>query len=133
MNFASIKAKAIKHKKVIIIGYLLKVFITLAVIGFAQDPAKKKTDEIKIKTSLMCNMCKERITNGLAYEKGIKDVIVDVPTKVVTVKYSTKQTSPEKIRIKISKMGYDADEVPADVKAYEKLPACCKKDATPHE
>jgi hypothetical protein len=31
------------------------------------------------------------------------------------------------IQIAISKLGYDADSIPADPKAYEKLNACCKK------
>jgi hypothetical protein len=29
-------------------------------------------------------------------------------------------------------LGYDADTVAADEKAYTRLPACCKKDAPPH-
>jgi copper chaperone CopZ len=133
MNFQSIKAKVIKHKKWIIAGYVLKLLVTLAIVGFAQEPVKKKTEEIQIKTSLMCKMCKERITNGLIYEKGIKDVSIDIPSKIVTVKYNTKQTNPDKIRTSISKMGYDADKVAGDPKAYEKLPPCCKKDAPTHE
>lgn len=133
MNFAILKAKVIKHKKWIIAGYLVKLLITLAIVGFAQEPMKKKVDVIQIKTSLMCKMCKERITNGLIYEKGIKDVTIDIPSKIVTVKYNTKQTTPDQIRTKISKMGYDADQVPGDAKAYEKLPACCKKDGATHD
>ncbi|MEI6576476.1 MAG: heavy metal-associated domain-containing protein [Bacteroidota bacterium] len=132
MSISFVKEYFKKYKKWIIAGYIVKFLITATIIGFAQQPSKK-FDEIQIKTSLMCKMCKERITNGLIYEKGIKDVTIDIPTKVVTVKYNTKQTSPDIIREKISKMGYDADKIAGNQKAYEKLPACCKKDAAAHD
>ena len=95
----------------------------------AQD---KKTDIIKIKTSAMCGQCKERIESGLAYEKGVKDVQLDIETKIVTIKFNTKTTTPDEIRRKIAKLGYDADTITADKAAYNKLPPCCKKDATKH-
>ena len=91
-----------------------------------------KNVEIKIKTSAVCGMCKDRIEQGLAFEKGIKDVSLDVETKIATVKYNPGKTTPDEIRKAISKLGYDADDVPADEKAYEKLPKCCKKDAPKH-
>jgi periplasmic mercuric ion binding protein len=131
-TFSSIKAKIIKHKTLIISSWLIKTLIMLAIFGFTQDPAKK-TDVVQIKTSLQCKMCRDKITNGLIYEKGIKDVTVDIPAKTVTVKYNTKQTTPDKIREKITKLGYDADNMPADPKSYEKLPPCCKKDAAEHK
>jgi len=97
--------------------------------AFSQE---KKIDTIKIKTSAVCGMCKERIENGLAYEKGVKDVSLDVETKIVTIRYNTKSTNPDNLRKKISKLGYDADDIPCDKAAYDKLPACCKKDAPKH-
>jgi len=65
-------------------------------------------------------------------EKGIKYVELDDETKIVTVEYRTAKTNPDEIRKAISKIGYDADDVEADPIAYEKLPACCKKDVPPH-
>ena len=100
----------------------------------AQDD---KFAEIKIKTSSQCDMCKEKIEETLAFEKGVKSSNVEVEKQIVTVKYRKGKTSPAKIRKAISKAGYDADDVAADPKAYSKLPACCKKpddpDAAPHE
>jgi periplasmic mercuric ion binding protein len=68
----------------------------------------------------------------MAYGKGIRDVSLDVDTKIATIKYSTTKTTPDEIRKAISKLGYDADDVPADKTAYAKLPPCCKKDAKKH-
>jgi len=107
------------------------VIVILAQVSCAQST--KKTAEIKIKTSAVCGMCKDKIEKELGFEKGITEVTLDSETKICTVIYKTDKTSPEKIRLAISKIGYDADEVKADPKAYEKLSSCCKKDAGNHE
>lgn len=97
----------------------------------AQDP-EPKIKEIKIQTSAICGMCEERIESNMAYEKGVTLVELDDKTKIVTITYRTAKTDPKKLREAISKLGYDADDVEADPKAYAKLPACCKKGVTPH-
>lgn len=89
--------------------------------------AQESTAEVKIKTSATCEMCKETIEKYVAFEKGVKKVTVDVNTKIATVVYNPQKTSPEKIRTAISNAGYDADDVPANKKAYNKLDECCKK------
>jgi periplasmic mercuric ion binding protein len=100
--------------------------------GNATAQSTAKTADIKIKSSVVCGQCKDRIESGLAYEKGVKEVSVDLKTKEVTVKYNPAKTTPEDIRTALSKIGYDADDVKADPKAYAKLPSCCKKDAAAH-
>lgn len=108
--------------------YTLLLFI-LALISYTSKAQDNKTEEIKIKTSAMCDMCKTTIEKDLAFEKGIKNSTLDVDSKIITVVYNPKKTTPDKIRMAISKIGYDADEVPADTKAYKQLNSCCKKDA----
>lgn len=93
--------------------------------SFSQDAKKKET--IEIKTSAQCEMCKERIEKALAYTKGVKKSNLDINSKKITVTFNPKKISVEKIREVISKAGYDADDMAADVKAYEMLPGCCKK------
>lgn len=108
-----------KNLKSISALFLMLVFATGA---FAQG-----NDTLKIKTSAECGMCKKTIEKELAYVKGVKKANLDVESKVVTVIYNPKKTSPEKIKAAIAKCGYDADDVKAEGKAYEKLPDCCKK------
>ena len=88
---------------------------------------------VKIKTSAICEMCKERIERNLAFEKGVKEANLDVATKVVTVIYNPKKTDVTKLKANISKTGYDADELIADPKGYQKLPGCCKKGVITHK
>jgi copper chaperone CopZ len=98
-------------------------------LAFASDQPRT----VKIKTSAICKMCKARIERNLAYEKGVTDVTLDVDTKVATVTYNPKKTDVAKIKANIVKTGYDADELPADSKGYEKLPSCCKKGGMGHQ
>jgi len=113
----------------------LKIIIILAVFlsspVFSQEK-ERNTAEITIKTSAVCGMCKDRIEHDMAFEKGVKDVNLDLETKEVTIEYKTRKTNPDRLRKAITEIGYDADDLEADAKAYEKLPACCKKDAPPH-
>jgi copper chaperone CopZ len=112
---------------------LVSIFTITGLSGVAQEKKKqKKAEEIEIQTSAVCGMCKERIEHDLAFEKGIKSVSLNNETKIVTVGYNPKQTNPDKIRKAISEIGYDADDVPADQEAHDKLPKCCQKGNEPH-
>ena len=109
--------------------YSLVVLVALSSACFGQQ---KKVDTIGIKTSAVCGMCKDRIEGCLAFEKGVKSSSLDVETKVATIVYNPAKTSPAQLRLTLSKLGYDADTIPANQAAYAKLPACCKKDAQKH-
>ncbi len=99
--------------------------------GFAGASVRDdKEKEVKFKTSAICGMCKARIERNLGFEKGVKEASLDVPSKVVTIKYNPKKTDVAKLKANISKTGYDAEEVVADEAGYARLPACCKKTST---
>jgi hypothetical protein len=61
------------------------------------------------------------------FEKGVKRATLDVESKELTVIYQSAKTNPDKLRVAVTKIGYDADSIPADPKAYSKLHSCCKK------
>ena len=86
----------------------------------------------QFKTSAVCDMCKARIEKSLAYEKGVQTAVLDVPSKVLTVTYKADKTTPAALRAAVQKTGYDADELTADARAYNRLPDCCKKTNAVH-
>ncbi|MBD2767674.1 heavy-metal-associated domain-containing protein [Hymenobacter sp. BT664] len=86
----------------------------------------------QFKTSAVCDMCKARLEKSLAYEKGVQSASLDVPTKVLTVTYRADKTTPAALRTAVQKTGYDADELTADARAYNRLPDCCKKTNAVH-
>jgi periplasmic mercuric ion binding protein len=104
----------------------LFLFLLVSAITFADKP---KTETIKIKTSAICEQCKEIIEKKLAFTKGVTEANVDVDNKdkIATVIFNPKKTTADKIRKSIAEVGYDADGVLAVPESYEKLPGCCKK------
>ena len=114
-------------------GTLLIIAVLLISSNLTGQPSQKKGEELKIKTSAQCGMCKDRIEKVMAYEKGIYESDLNLDDKVLTVRYNLKKTTLEKIRKVLNETGYDADDTKADLKAYEKLPDCCKKPADRHE
>ena len=106
---------------------VLTLFITAANGLFAQtaETGKKYVD---IKTSAVCGHCKKAIETAVTSVDGVKSATVDLDTKIVTVKYDVEKTNVDALKTAIVNIGYDADEIPADVKAYDNLSPCCKKE-----
>ncbi|HEU4717020.1 MAG TPA: heavy metal-associated domain-containing protein [Bacteroidia bacterium] len=117
-------------KKFISNFLLLLVFLSVNALK-AQDTAVVKNSDgtatVKIKTSAICDQCKDRIEGQVNLMKGVKKATLDTATKVLTVNYDPGKTSPDKIRSVISHTGYDADDVKADPNAKSRLPGCCRK------
>ncbi|MGB6035645.1 MAG: heavy metal-associated domain-containing protein [Cryomorphaceae bacterium] len=100
---------------------LILAFCAIAMISFANNPG-----EITVKSSVVCEMCKETIEEGLAYEKGIKRVAVDVEANTIFVKYNDKKLSDDEVKNLIAGLGYAADDVKPVKEAYDNLHGCCK-------
>ncbi|MCA0362962.1 MAG: heavy metal-associated domain-containing protein [Spirosomataceae bacterium] len=113
-----------------VLGFL-SLILLMSVSGYAQKAAT--VEEVKFKTSAKCGMCKERIEHDLSLTKGVEKAVLNLDDKTVSISYNAKKTSPEKLKVKISKIGYDADEVIADQKAHDRLPDCCQKTADAHQ
>ncbi len=110
--------------------------IALISIGFnfaSNAEINSKSDEIKFKTSAKCSMCKKRIERDLGLTKGVEKAFLNLDDKTVTVVYDAKKTNPSKLKTKISKIGYDADEIVANQKSHDALPECCQKTAEAHK
>lgn len=104
-----------------IIKIAILFLFMLSKLAFSQN------DTIRIQTSAECEMCKKTLEHDLSFEKGVKKSNLDLDTKIVTVVFNHEKTNAEQIRKAIAKSGYDADSVVADLKAYNRLPDCCKK------
>jgi len=111
---------------------LIIVATMLGSVGLQAQSKKNNIEKVEIKTSAICDQCKERLEKNMAFAKGVTAVLLDSETKILTIEYKKGKTDAAKLKKAVSKIGYDADEVPADPKAYDRLPSCCKKDVTPH-
>lgn len=91
--------------------------------------AQKNLKTVGIKTSAICEMCKATLEKDLTFEKGVKSVNLDMKTKVLIIGYVEGKTSPDVLRKRVTMVGYHADEMKRDPKAYDKLDPCCKDGA----
>jgi periplasmic mercuric ion binding protein len=110
---------------------ILSILTGFAASSFGQSKSNK-LEETQIKTSAVCNMCKSSIEKAMAFEKGVKKANLDKASQVLTVSFDPRKTDKEKIKKAIIAIGYDADDMQADPKAYDRLNECCKKDMGVH-
>lgn len=97
------------------------VVLLTAAVGF-------KT--VKIQTTAVCGMCKDRIEGVLGEVEGVESARLDLVTKKVKIKYDDALQSEASLRAIISQIGYGADDVPGDQAAHDALPGCCQAGGT---
>ena len=102
-------------------------FIIIAAFSISSFAQQKAVQKAVIKTpGVQCEACKTRIENHLVHEDGISSVKADYRKHTVTVVWYTDRTNIENIKTALANMGYDADDVTADlmlIKGYRHLPA----------
>ena len=98
---------------------ILMCLVALFSIGIANAQEPKKGDKknvtvVEFVTDIDCAGCAKKVNNTIPYEKGVKDVHVDVPTKTVTVAYDPTKTNNEKLIKAFTKI-----KIKAEVKVAE--------------
>ncbi len=113
---------------------ILKSIFFLAVLFFATSnvSAQKTNQKAVIKTTLDCDHCKECETCGLKFKteilkiKGVRSYELDDKAMIFTIYYNAKKTDLQAIKVAISELGYDADEIKATSEGIASLDGCCK-------
>ena len=85
-----------------------------ATTALAQDNKQKKNaniQEVTFVTTIDCKNCVKKVEANLPYEKGIKDMKVNLDDRTVWIKYDAAKTDKEKLAAAINKLGYEAEEV----------------------
>ena len=65
--------------------------------------------QVVFATSIHCANCGKKVQENIAFEKGVKDLKVDVPTKLVTITFNPAKTDTVKLKKAINKLGYSAE------------------------
>lgn len=80
-------------KKILV---LCLMAVMCAGVGFAQEKKAKAEKQIVTTvfcTDIDCEGCAKKVFNSIPFEKGVKDVKVDVKAKTVTVHYDSSKNS----------------------------------------
>ena len=94
----------------------------------AKDAKKASTVTTVFKTDIDCEHCAKRIMDNIPFEKGVKDVKVDVPSKEVTVVYDASKNDAEGLVKGFAKIRVKAEA--CDAKCCQGTACkenCCKK------
>jgi len=86
--------------------------------AYGQEP---KSDLVTVcyKSSMDCHDCEVTLTNFLKFEKGVKDLKVDLKSNTIKVVYKSGKNSTENLEKGIKKQGYEAN--PITEKEYKKI------------
>ena len=82
-------------KKIIALFAMLACVVGIAM---AAPKAEKKIVTVVFTTDIDCGHCAQKVYNTIPYEKGIKDVVVDLKTKNVTVKFDAEKNNREALK-----------------------------------
>ena len=86
----------------------------VAVIGFGVSNAMAQKKQVELKTTVFqtdvdCDNCAKKVDNSIPYQKGVKEVKVDVSTQTVTVTYDTAKTNDETLVKAFKKVKVNAE------------------------
>lgn len=97
-------------------AFLLSVLflITGALILNAQNQKElkeKKTAEVTFNVNMHCESCQAKIERIIPFEKGVKDLKVDLAHKTVKVIYDPRKTNEEKLKKAFENLDYTCEKV----------------------
>lgn len=67
--------------------------------------------QVVFATSIHCASCGKKVQENISFEKGVKDLKVDVDSKLVTVTFNPAKTDTIKLKKALNKLGYSAEVV----------------------
>ena len=104
---------------------LITLSLALGLIIGCSGEAENKTAEIALNT-IQCGMCTDKIASGLGKLEGVVKIDVNLEKKIGKVVYKAGVINLGVIEKAIAAIGYDANNTPAEPKAYSELDMCCK-------
>ena len=87
---------------------ILIILAALAVMFVAEASKPKAKRTVLYKTSVECKSCKTKVLDNIAFEKGVKDVTVNLPEKTVKIVFDEAKTDTLTLAKAIRKLGYSA-------------------------
>ena len=94
-----------------------KLFIVIALlVGLTSINAQERkanakagqSEEVYFIPNMHCERCQAKIEKAITLEKGVKDLVFDLKAQKLTIVYQKQETTPEKLRQALAKMGYEA-------------------------
>ncbi len=94
-------------KNIILIAITVMMCIGVAT-ATASTKKESKRATTEFLTDIDCGHCVDKIMKNVPFERGVKDVAVDLSTKVATITYDAKKCSVESLIKAFSKIDVEA-------------------------
>lgn len=72
----------------------------------ANAQPKKTTEKVVYKVNIHCDDCKKRIEKSIPFEKGVKDLEVDMKEHNVSITFDPAKTSAAKLKTALEKLKF---------------------------
>lgn len=72
-----------------------------------KDKSKKAVAEVTYEVHLHCQDCVNKVTENLAFLKGVKDLEVSLEKQMVWIEYDPSKTEEMKFRSTLKELGYE--------------------------
>ena len=103
---------------------LFAISFSICAAATAQDAVNKdktsaknkKTESVCFNVSMSCDGCKARIEKIIPFEKGVKDLTVNLENKTVKIVYDPKKTDETKLKTAIEKLDYSVEKIEETIK-----------------
>lgn len=87
------------------------IVLTAMLLSATQVMAKNLRTVIFKVEQLCCEKCEAKVKKNIPFEKGVKALKCDIPTKTVSVTYDAEKTNIEKLQKGFAKFKYTAEVV----------------------
>ncbi len=120
-------------RKTIVTMILALLFVVAGVeVAIAKEKKSGKDNTETVVYSLtpapVCQNCVNKIKGNMRFEKGVKDVEVDLKTKSVCITYLPEKTSTEKLVSAFKKIGYTTTPYQAAETGEQQCTECQDSD-----
>ena len=90
---------------------ILKLVVLLAVCSapLHVQSAQKGTEEVRFSVNMKCHNCQNKVEKNIPWEKGVKDLAVNLEEKTVLVTFDSKKTSVEKLKNAFEELGFECE------------------------
>ena len=90
---------------------IILVLIAVMLPVLVSHAAKADIETVVLECDIHCQGCIDKIMKNIAFEKGVKDIVCDLKTKTVTVKYDKNKNTLENLLKAFERIGKPAKVV----------------------
>ena len=88
---------------------LLTILACIALLQVQAQDKKKKTETACFSVSMSCHNCQAKIEKHIPWEKGVKDLTINLEEKTVCIVYDPNKASLEKLQQAIEALDFTCE------------------------